>query len=369
VILGLLFVRKMLLLNHDLAKNKNMPKRKSGATRRRPAKKQSILTRKSKFYLPWPFVSLILMSVGVLLIGWTFQAGAADVHVTAKVSAALPTGPATILSPTDGDRFKDVPITVSGTCPTDTYVNIYRNNFFSGTAMCTTDGNFALDIDLFPGANKLEAKVFNITDDEGPQSAPITVYYDVPEQPIQQPSSTGETPAIPTPTPTVSTTQPSGSNVEPFSIKSDFAYRGYRVGQNVEMVFEASGGEPPYALNVEWGDGTNTVVSQEEAGKITVNHQYKKAGNRTNSSFVIKISGSDSKGRYSYLQLFLIVHPSGVTGFVANTLPPGPHIKSSWLKFIWPAYGVVILMAVSFWLGEREELIDLKRSRLRHRHT
>jgi hypothetical protein len=50
-------------------------------------------------------------------------------------------------------------------------------------------------------------------------------------------------------------------------------------------------------------------------------------------------------------------------------LPPGPHIKSSWLKFIWPAYGVVILMAVSFWLGEREELIDLKRSRLRHRHT
>jgi hypothetical protein len=285
----------MLLLNHDLAKNKNMPKRKSGATRRRPAKKQSILTRKSKFYLPWPFVSLILMSVGVLLIGWTFQAGAADVHVTAKVSAALPTGPATILSPTDGDRFKDVPITVSGTCPTDTYVNIYRNNFFSGTAMCTTDGNF--------------------------------------------------------------------------SIKSDFAYRGYRVGQNVEMVFEASGGEPPYALNVEWGDGTNTVVSQEEAGKITVNHQYKKAGNRTNSSFVIKISGSDSKGRYSYLQLFLIVHPSGVTGFVANTLPPGPHIKSSWLKFIWPAYGVVILMAVSFWLGEREELIDLKRSRLRHRHT
>jgi hypothetical protein len=357
----------MLLFRCNLAKNKNMPKRKSSRARRQPVKKRSVLTRRSKFYLPWPFISLILLSIGVLLIGWTFQAGATDIHVTAKVSAALPSGPASILNPADGEHFKDVPITVSGTCPTDTYVNIYRNDFFSGTAMCTTDGNFELNIDLFPGANKLEAKVFNITDDEGPQSSPITVYYDVPEQPAQQPSSTNQTPAT---TPSNVSSPQASTGVTPFSIKSDFAYRGYQVGQNAELIFEASGGEPPYALNIEWGDGTNTVVSKKEAGKISVNHRYKKAGDRTNSSFVVKISGSDSKGRYSYLQLFLIVNPAGVTGFVANTLPSGPHINSSWFKFIWPAYIIVILMAVSFWLGEHEELIELKnRSRLRHRHT
>ncbi len=362
----------MLLFKCSLAKNKNMPSKKSYRPKRPVAsrsysKKKSALMRRSKFYLPWPFITLILLSVGVLLVGWTFQAGAADLHVTAKVSAPLPSGPAVILSPADGDRFKEVPITVSGTCPTDTYVKIFDNNFFRGTAICTTDGNFTLDIDLFPGANKLEAKVFNITDDEGPQSPPITVYYDVPEQPVQRPPNTGE---IATPSSNTSSSQPVTSTITPFIIKTDFVYRGYKVGQSVELIFETSGGELPYALNIDWGDGTNTVVSQKDTGKVSVSHQYKKAGDRTNSSFIVKVSGSDGKGRHSFLQLFLIVHPAGVSGFVANTLPSGPHIKSSWFRFIWPAYGVVILMAASFWLGEREELVELRnKSRLRHRHT
>jgi hypothetical protein len=345
-----------------------MPKRKPNRQKRTSSKRRSILIRRSRFFLPWPFLAFILMSIGVLLAGWTFQAGASDVHVTAKVSASLPTGPATILNPADGEHFTQVPIDVSGTCPTDTYVNIYRNNFFSGTAMCTTDGNFTLNIDLFPGANQLQAKVYNLTDDEGPLSNPITVYYDVPEQPTQAPeTSRGDTSSTP---PNVSSSTPHTSSITPFSIKSDFTYRGYKVGQNVELIFEISGGVPPYALNVDWGDGENTVVSQKEAGKMSVSHQYKKAGDRTKGSFIVKISGSDSDGRRTFIQLFLIVNPAGVTGLVANTLPPNPYIKSSWLKFIWPAYGVVVLMAASFWLGEREELVELMhKSKPRRRHA
>jgi hypothetical protein len=360
----------MLLFKCNLAKNKNMAQRRNSrsnsAGRKSAQMKRPALMRKSRFFLPWPFIAFILISIGVLLVGWTFQAEADDLHVTAKVSAELPSGPAIITSPGDGTRFSEVPITVSGTCPVDTYVQIYRNNFFSGTAICTTDGNFTLDIDLFAGANQLEAKVFNITDDEGPASTPITVYYDVPEQP------TGGTPAAPeqpTQPQAITLRPPSSPAVAPFSIKSEFAYRGYKVGQTVELVFEVGGGVPPYALNIDWGDGTNSVISQKEPGKVSAYHRYKKVGNGTKGSFVVRLSGSDTDGRQAFLQLFLLVNPAGVPGFVANTLPSGPHFKTSWLKLIWPAYIIILLMAFSFWLGEREEFIELKnRGRLRRRH-
>jgi hypothetical protein len=351
-----------------MAKPKNSRAKRQNP-RRKTAKKQLAFTRRSRFILPWPFITFLLLSIGVLLAGWTFQAQADDVHVTAKVSAALPSGPAIITSPGDGTRFTEVPIAVSGTCPVDTYVKIYRNNFFSGTAICTTDGNFTLNIDLFAGANQLDAKVFNITDDEGPASIPITVYYDVPEQPT---GSTTVEPGSTSPTQPQTSTPgvPSSSAVVPFSIKSEFAYRGYKIGQTAELIFEASGGAPPYALNIDWGDGTNSVISQKEAGKVSASHRYKKVGNGTKGSFIVKVSGSDIDGRQTFLQLFLLVSPAGVSGLVAGTLPSGPHLKTSWLKFIWPAYSIIMLMAFSFWLGEREEVIELKnRRRLRSRHS
>jgi hypothetical protein len=354
----------MLLFKCILAKNKNMATKKPSPKKRRVSRGSLVpKSQKRRLHLPWPFVSFILLSIGVLLLGWTFQTTADNIHVTAKVSAPLPAGPATITSPGDGSRFSDVPITVSGTCPTDTYIKLYRNDFFSGTAICTTDGNFTLDTDLFPGMNKLQARVYNLTDDEGPQSSPVTVYYDVPEQPS---GSTSSAESQPTPNPPSS----SGAKVAPFTIKSDYGYRGYKVGQTIEWSFEVSGGVPPYALNIDWGDGTNTVLSQKQPGKVSINHRYKKVGDGNKGSYPVKASGSDSEGRHTYLQLFLVIIPSGVPGFVSNTLPAGPKINSSWLKLIWPAYFVVLLMALSFWLGEREELTELKNRRtLRRRHT
>jgi hypothetical protein len=341
-----------------------MPNKKKGQPKRRPTTKGRLTAaRTRRFFLPWPVILFILLSIGVLLIGWTFQTEADDVHVTAKVSAPLPTGPAVITSPGDGSRFTNVPITVSGTCPTDTYVKLYRNDFFSGTAICTTDGNFTLDTDLFPGANKLEAKIFNLTDDEGPAPTPITVFYDVPQQPTASSDNTQSQPSTGSSTPT------SQTPAVPLSLKTDFNYRGYKVGQVVEWTLEVNGGVPPYALNVDWGDGSNSVISQKYAGKVTFNHRYKKVGDGTNGSYKVKATGSDSEGRQTYLQLFLIIVPSGVPGFVSNTLPAGPHINISWLKLIWPAYFVVILMSLSFWLGEREEIVLIKnRKRLRRGH-
>jgi hypothetical protein len=336
-----------------------MQARKKPGKRRPSSKKQSAFIRKSRFVLPWPYVVFIFLCIGVLLVGWTFQAEADNITVKAKVSAPLPNGPAVITSPGDGTHFSGVPITVAGTCPTDTYVELYRNDFFSGTALCTTDGNFQLQTDLFPGANQLKARVFNLTDDEGPQPTIITVYYDVPEPPA--PGTGGNSSG--------SSGSSGSSAAAPFELSTDFAYKGYKVGQNIQWTINVNGGTPPYALNVDWGDGHNNVISQKEAGKVTLEHRYKSAGSHTKSSFIIKIMGTDSAGHKTFLQLFLSVGPSGIPSIVASNLPKGPHINKNWLLIAWPAYLVLGLMAASFWLGEREEIIKIKRSNFRGRRV
>ena len=98
-------------------------------------------------------------------------------NITAKVNAPLPTNPAIITSPYDQQHFTNRSIIVSGTCGDGAYVVIYRNSTAAGIGGCT-DGTFSITIDLSSGANILQAKVYNITDNEGPASPNITVYYD-----------------------------------------------------------------------------------------------------------------------------------------------------------------------------------------------
>jgi hypothetical protein len=340
-----------------------MSRRKPAANRRKNSSNQQTTARKSRFFLPWPLILFILSCVGVLLAGWTFQAWADNLRVTAKVAAPLPAGQAIITSPGDGAHFTDAPVVVAGTCPVDTYIKLYRNDFFSGTVVCSSDGNFQLQTDLFPGANQLKARVFNITDDEGPQSTPVTVYYDVSEQPTAGGTSKSNQP--PGPTARVQTVP----NIPPFTIKTDYRYIGYKVGQDIDTTFELAGGESPYAINIEWGDGKNSVISQKQAGKVTARHRYKESGSGPKSSFLIKISASDAVGHQSFLQLFIIIKPSAIPSVVASNLPSPPRIGKSWLALAWPAYSITLLMAFSFWLGEKEEFIILSKGGLPRKLT
>lgn len=237
----------------------------------------------------------------------------------------------------------------------DSYVNISDNGYFRGTVLCSGSGTFQLQIDIFPGVNQLTAQDYNITDDAGPTGNTITVYYDVPQQPTNP-----TTPASPAPVPTTSPS-PSQPAVAPFEIGTNFKYQGYKVGQVLYWTFTAGGGNTPYAINVDWGDGTNSVISQKDAGNFVASHRYKAAGNGPKNSYIVKVSAADSSGRKTFLQLFVIVNPTWLPNIVASSLPTGPHINNNWLLLAWPAYLVLLLMLASFWLGEREEIINLKK--------
>lgn len=129
-----------------------------------------------------PATVFLLLCVGVFLVGWTIRAFAENITVTASILAPAPSSAAEITWPANQTHFTASTITITGTCSSNTYVELYRNDDFSGLANCGNSiTSYKIYTDLSLGLNQLYTKVFNITDNEGPQSAQITVWRDQPQ--------------------------------------------------------------------------------------------------------------------------------------------------------------------------------------------
>lgn len=336
----------------------------------------------------YPVLAMIVLCVGVLIFSWTRFVSAdtfvypgpiqSDYDVHVRVPGPPPTEPATIDSPLDGDVFTDLPITVKGTCPLNTYVSLMRNNVFSGAGICDADGKYSITTGLFKGVNQLIAQVYSPTDVPGPPSNTVMVTYNPPLPPPVV------TPGQPVPTGDSSSKKPSGSRPKaspvdngpgtPLILKTDFKYQGVFVGAPTDWQLDVEGGTGPYAISVAWGDGTTSVISRSHAGAFALQHKYKKAG-KYKGSYTAVFTVSDADGTQSYLQLITIVNnppagagatnPSGGQGIVLNG---SPAYLEKLVGYIWPGYGMVILMLTSFWLGERRELRHLQPYLSKNRH-
>lgn len=332
-------------------------------TRKRASKQ--IKNRQKRHIFRYPLFIFLLLCAGAFLIAATFNVTADDILVKAKVSAPLVTSPAQF-SPTiiDGMHFNSTPVEISGSCPANAaYVEIFRNNLMDGSGICN-NGLFDPLIDLLPGANLLEIHVFNVTDDQGPVSDTRTLYYDVPSSPASGQYITSQAPST-----------------NPLILTTTFVYKGFDVGQEVSWPIEINGGSAPYALDVDWGDGGNDVISRGNSGTFNIKHIYSKPGGYKDS-YTIQVKASDSSGRKAYLQFFvIIVSPTSIANNTqsnicdthAGALYSGALSCSlfssnrSWLWYAWPAYLLIFLLVLSYWLGEREELIILKKRGVLHR--
>jgi hypothetical protein len=324
-----------------------MPKR--AAAKKKPSKKPS------RFYIPYPLMLCLLLCAGVFLAAWSFGVKADDLLVTASVKGSPITAKAVINTPADGSHFTAVPLTVTGSCPPNAaYIEIYDNGIMAGSTICEASSTFQLQINLLPGANELTAHSFNVTDDEGPVSDRITVYYDVPP-PAEQPGNSGQAPGQ-------SGSGSSGSpHTPPLLLKTAFVYKGYYVNQPISWPIEISGGTAPYALHVDWGDATDSVISRKSSGQFNLEHTYKHPGGY-HGSYTIKIQATDADGNYAYLEFFVIVNAktSQSVGSIYNKPPPSLNNLRSLLWVAWPAYASVVVMVVMFKLGESQELIHLR---------
>ena len=106
----------------------------------------------------------------------------------------------------------------------------------------------------------------------------------------------------------------------------------------------------PYAVSIDWGDGTTDLVTRLAPGPFSVKHTYKQVGGYM-GSYPLIIRAADAVGHTAFLQLTTIVgRDTGNQGAAAAAAA-----NTNKLMIIWPIWIVLLLMILSFWLGEKRE--------------
>jgi len=357
-----------------MKKTKARPVRRPTKAKKTKHQKAKLVIRRSrpihKRVLLHPITVFLLLCVGVFIVMWTYRAAADTVNVTAKVPAAALTSGALIAEPLDGTTFTTSPIHVKGSCPTDSYVVLLRNSAMSGSAICDISNTFDVETGLYPGTNTLQAQAYNLTDDAGPVTGTINVIYNPPVIPGEPAPPATTTPG----NTTVSATSEPGVGLP--LISSDYSYQTFEVGSLFEWTIDISGGTAPYRITTNWGDGSIVTQVVPDPQKVVLSHTYEKS-----NDYTVKITVTDAKGAKSFLQIFAIIRIPGVLNLTSSLTGGGGEggilnkglllVARNWLVFAWGSYATVSLMAISFWLGERQQISlisSLKHIPGRHKH-
>jgi hypothetical protein len=282
-------------------------------------------------------LAFILMLCGVLLTSYSTNVSAAvqnpqegSIGLSGAVRGPAPTRAAVIQSPSNGFRLSTSPVTVSGTCPVNTYVSLYRNGVFSGVAVCQGDGTFNLLVELVPGQNQLQAKISDTLGQAGPDSNIVGVFYAP-----------------------VSTDVGGGQFGTPLLLISEVGIVGISPGQKLQRTVTIIGGTGPYAISWDFGDDTIVAIPQSVAGEGSATHSYQRPG-----TYRVTVTVTDSTGNTAIIQLVTVVN--GVGDSVIASTRNGSDIPGI-LFGLWPLYIMTVLLVFAFWLGERRELWALRR--------
>lgn len=197
-----------------------------------------------------------------------------------------------------------------------------------------------MDIDLLNGQNIIIARVYDALNQPGPDSSPVIIFYD----------------ALPTQSSALSTLDFGSSQM---LLNTDAVFRGTFPNHEMSIPIDIIGGTPPFAVNIQWGDSSNKVVSRNDNATFKTSHIYKKAG-----TYQITIQASDAMGRVAFLTVASIVNGQPDTVVTATSIPTSEVNK---LLVLWPLYVGAIAVMISFWVGEqREKKILAKRGLLIH---
>jgi len=293
-----------------------------------------LLSHQSTSYLP---LVLLLIIVGVLLVRFSDSALASpppqsgSVSLTGTYPEQPPKVAATITVPYNQEVFSTSPITVSGTCPSGTLVEIYKNVIFAGSTPCSSNGTFSLSVDLLYGQNSLTAQVYDVLNQAGPLSSPISVTYNG-----SLPQAAG-----------LSSLNFSGNQM---LLETNAVYRGTFPGQVLNVPLTIIGGLAPFAVNVEWGDSSNSVIPRSDNSPFNASHTYQKAG-----TYQITVQATDSQQQVAFLTVAAIVNGRLSAISYSNVSNNVPKSSVKELLLLWPLYVSVITIVASFWFGEHRE--------------
>ena len=247
-----------------------------------------------------------------------------SIGIEGTVPSDPPKNAPTITFPTNGSTITALPVTVTGLCQTGLLVKVFKNGVFGGSAMCV-GGSYSVQIDLFVGRNELVARAYDDLDQASPDSNIVAVNF-----PVSQ-----------------------FSGLNRISLSSVFAKKGANPGQSLTWPIILSGGNGPYAITVDWGDGSPPdIISREFPGTFDITHVYQSAG-----AYNVLIRATDKNGELAFLQLVGVGNGELADKQGAVTTPERTLIKFLW----WPVATLILLIIIAFWLGRRHELQSLKR--------
>lgn len=279
------------------------------------------------------FVGLTLLCIGLVTtypktsLAQTFSESG-SVGLKGVVPGNAPSVAPQITIPSSGTTSRNNPITVSGLCSEDLLVKIFKNGVFGGSVQCQS-GSFSMSVDLFEGTNDLIAKQYDLLDQESPPSSTVSVTY--------------------------TSANPSSTASEQVSLTSNFAKRGANPRELLSWPIIISGGQGPYAVTVEWGDGEDSILSIVSPGEFDIEHTYSNPG-----VYTIVVKAVDVNGKTAYLQLVAIgngaLEQAGVAGAVSDGASPTK------TRILWQPAAIMIPFIIStFWLGKRYAIHRLKR--------
>lgn len=312
------------------------------------------------YHTSYALLFFILVLTGITLFfarQQTAQAGPPQVQngnigLSGIVPGPPPSTAAQIVQPNDGDIVTQANLTVAGTCTPALIVEIYRNNAFAGSDICSGSGTFSLVITVVEGTNELIAKIKDGLDQYGPDSTPVFVTYNV--------TQTTET--------TDSDDEDESGRVTylPLIIYTIPVQRGSEPEDIIKLEYEIEGGQAPYAVVIDWGDNTdNSLSPHQNAGDFSKEHTYKNAG-----QYRVKLAAQDNLGNRASIQTIVIINGESNTIFPFASVVCGLGSDSTdaflcsavtSISVVWPAFLITSALTVSFWLGEKVVYWRLRR--------
>lgn len=268
-------------------------------------------------------LALVPLIAGQALAATQQQSGSVGVEGT--IPSNPPTQAPTITTPVTGQVFTNLPITVAGLCPSNLLVEVFKNNIFSGAVQCT-GGSYSIKIDLFSGRNDLIARAYDSLNQAGPDSNTVSVTFN------------GGLPGT----------------AARISLTTAYAKRGANPGDILSWPLSISGGTPPYAISVDWGDKSTPSLSlQKIPGDFDIKHTYNQPG-----VYNIIIQASDTNGFTAFLQVV------GVGNGPIQQSNQNQTVRIIREVLWWPIILLFALTFVAFWSGRKHEL-QIIRARLR----
>ncbi|MEK9196186.1 MAG: hypothetical protein AAB914_02345, partial [Patescibacteria group bacterium] len=157
---------------------------------------------------------------------------------------------------------------------------------------------------------------------------------------------------------TVSYNSPSNNIGARVALSSNFAKRGANPNQTLIWPLAISGGDGPYAISVDWGDGTTPdIISQTFAGNFNISHVYKQPG-----VYIVIVRAVDKNGNIAFLQLVGVANGALSQDNNAGKDGESAKDKDAGIKIVWwPLLLTIPLLIMAFWLGSRHKLFVLKK--------